>query len=76
MDSKELAELRGYMQQNGIMFCFSGYMTEAIKRKRKGDLAVANLEISSALRDLVTHISRKAAFEAVKYMQEKHDRQG
>lgn len=53
------------------IFVVADYMTEPLKRKRKGDLAHANLEIGSALRDLVTHTARRAALEAVSYTEAK-----
>ena len=45
MLAKELCDLRGYMRNEGIMFCFSGYLTEevltgigqALRRKLEAD---------------------------------------
>ena len=57
------------------IWVIADYMTESIKRKRKGDLAVAALEISSALRDLVIHISKRASHDAVAYLKEREKRE-
>lgn len=76
MLAQELSNLRTYMQQNGIMFCFSGFMTEDVLTgigsalRKKLEIEDADLQTSRGLFsifvELVQNVIRYSAEKEVR----------
>lgn len=77
MLARELSNLRAYMQQNGIMFCFSGFMTEDVLSgigsalKKKLEIEDADLQTSRGLFSIFVELVQNV----IRYSAEKEIRQ-